>query len=134
MELGATTVIDRSEANLEAAIRDAASGPVDVALDVVGGATFTALIDALRQSGRYSSSGTIAGPRVDFDLRKLVYKDLQLTGATIVAPGTMARIVTLIEQGLLKPLLAETYPLAELARAQQAFMAKTHIGNIVVTM
>ena len=134
LELGATTVIDRNEPDLEGAIREAASGPVDVALDVVGGPTFTALTNALRHAGRYSTSGTISGPMVNFDLRQLVYKDLQLTGATIVPPGTMARIVTLIEQGLLKPLLAQTFPLAELASAQEAFMEKRHVGNIVVVM
>ena len=65
-------------------------------------------------------------------MRQLVYKDLQLTGATIVPPGTMRRIVHLIEDGLLRPLLAQTFPLAELAAAQQAFVAKRHVGNIVV--
>ena len=133
-ELGACAVIDRNEQDLETAIRDHAGGPVDVAVDVVGGTTFMPLINALRQGGRYSSSGSISGPMVEFDLRQLVYKDLQLTGATIVPPGTMKRIVSLIEQGLLKPLLAETFPLARLADAQQAFMAKKHVGNIVVTM
>ena len=134
LDLGAETVIDRNEPDLEAAMRDAAGGPIDVALDVVGGTTFIALIDALRQGGRYSSSGAIAGPTVEFNLRQLIYKDLQLTGATMVPPGTMKRLVGLIEQGLLKPLLARTFPLAELGAAQEAFMAKSHIGNIVVTM
>ena len=91
-----------------------------------------ALINALRQGGRYSSSGAIAGPQVDFDLRQLVYKDLQLTGATIVPPGTMRRLVGLIEQGLLKPLLAQSFALRDLGKAQEAFMLKQHVGNIVV--
>ena len=132
IELGAERVIDRNEANLEQAIRDAAGGSVDVALDVVGGASFMPLIDALRQGGRYSSSGAIAGPLVEFDLRQLVYKDLQLTGATIVPPGTMRRLISLIEQGLLRPLVAQTFPLRELGRAQEAFLQKKHIGNIVI--
>jgi NADPH:quinone reductase-like Zn-dependent oxidoreductase len=131
--LGADTIIDRDSEDLEQAIRDAAGGPVDVALDVVGGASFMPLINALRQGGRYSSSGSIAGPLVEFDLRQLVYRDLQLTGATIVPPATMARLVRLIEQDLLKPLLARSFPLRELAAAQEVFMAKQHIGNIVVT-
>ena len=134
LQLGATTVIDRSQPDLETAIRNAANGQTDVALDVVGGTTFTSLINTLRQAGRYSSSGTISGPMVNFDLRQLVYKDLQLTGATICPPGTMAKIVGLIEQGKLKPLLAETFPLAELGKAQGVFMAKRHVGNIVVEM
>ena len=131
-QLGAEQVIERNEADLEAAIRESAGGAVDVALDVVGGASFMALVNALRQGGRYSSSGSIAGPLVEFDLRQLVYKDLQLTGATIVPPGTMRRLVRLIEQDLLRPLLARTFPLRELGQAQEAFLQKQHVGNIVV--
>ncbi len=130
--LGADAVIDRNEPDLESALRELSGGAIDVALDVVGGPMFGPLIDALRHGGRYSSSGSIAGPRVEFDLRQLVYKDLQLTGATIVPPGTMARLVSLIEQDLLEPQLAAVYPLRDLAAAQQAFLAKRHVGNIVV--
>ena len=131
-DLGADAVIDRNCDDLESEIRECAKGNVDVALDVVGGAGFMPLINALRQSGRYSSSGSISGPMVEFDLRQLIYKDLQLTGATIVPPGTMNRVVTLINQGELKPLLAATFPLKELAKAQEMFMQKSHVGNIVV--
>jgi NADPH:quinone reductase-like Zn-dependent oxidoreductase len=88
----------------------------------------------LRPGGRYSSAGCIAGPLVEFDLRQLIYKDLQLAGATVVPPGTFARIVACIESGKVRPLLAATYPLAELAEAQEAFIAKRHVGNIVVTL
>jgi NADPH:quinone reductase-like Zn-dependent oxidoreductase len=132
LELGANFVIDRNSEDIEAEIREAARGAIDVALDVVGGPTFMPLINALRQGGRYSSSGSIAGPLVEFDLRQLVYKDLQLTGATIVPPGTMQRLVRLIEQNQLRPLLAKTFPLQDLAGAQQTFLAKKHVGNIVV--
>ncbi|MGI9483746.1 MAG: alcohol dehydrogenase family protein [Hyphomicrobiales bacterium] len=133
-ELGAHHVIDRNEEDLESAIVNAAGRNPEVALDVVGGPMFNPLISALRYGGRYSTSGAIGGPSVQFDLRDLMYKDLQMTGATIVPPGTMARIVRLIEQGELKPLLAQSFPLKELAEAQQAFMAKSHVGNIVVTI
>jgi NADPH:quinone reductase-like Zn-dependent oxidoreductase len=133
-QLGADQVIDRNVDNLEQAIRDAIGGAVDVALDVVGGSSFMPLVNALRQGGRYSSSGSIAGPLVEFDLRQLVYKDLQLTGATIVPPGTMHRLVSLIEQDLLKPLLAQTFPLQQLGNAQEAFLQKQHVGNIVVEL
>ncbi len=132
IQLGADTVIDRHEPDIEDAIRDAAAGSLDVALDVVGGPGFMPLINVLRQGGRYSTSGTIAGPLVEFDLRQLVYRDLQLTGATIVPPGTMARIVRLIEQDRIRPILAGTFPLVKLAAAQESFMAKQHVGNIVV--
>ena len=132
-ELGADIVIDRNTDDLEMALRDAVGGPVDIALDVVGAPMFMALVNTLRQGGRYSTSGCIAGPMANFDLRQLIYKDLQLTGATICPPGTMHRVVGMIETGALKPLLAETFELKELARAQKVFMQKQHVGNIVVT-
>ncbi len=131
-DLGAEQVIDRNTPDLEVAIRETNDGPVEIALDVVGGAHFAPLINALRQGGRYSTSGCIGGPLAEFDLRQLVYKDLQLTGATICPPGTMQRVVGMIETGALKPLLAATYPLKDLAKAQEAFLAKSHVGNIVV--
>jgi NADPH:quinone reductase-like Zn-dependent oxidoreductase len=96
--------------------------------------TFMHLINSLRQGGRYSASGAISGPMAQFDLRQMIYKDLQLTGATIVPAGTMQRIVRLIEQRSLQPVLAQTFALRDLAAAQEVFMAKKHVGNIVVTM
>lgn len=132
--LGADYCIDRAQEDLEASIRDCASASVDVALDVVGGNMFMPLVNALRQGGRYSSSGAISGPMVEFDLRQLIYKDLQFTGATIVPPGTMKRVVSLIEQGLLQPMLAKSFALRDLGSAQEAFLKKEHVGNIVVTI
>jgi len=100
----------------------------------VGGAFFAPLVGVLRQRGRYSTSGAIADPVVAFDLRQLIYKDLQFSGATITPPGLFARACRLIETGQLTPQLAASFPLRDLAQAQEAFMAKSHIGNIVVTM
>lgn len=132
--LGVDAVVDRGSDDLEAAIKDAAGGPVEVALDVVGGPMFMPLLQALRHGGRYAASGAIAGPVVEVNLRAFYYRDIQLRGATITPPGTMARLVKLIERGQLRPTLAATYPLRELAMAQEAFLAKQHVGNIVVTL
>lgn len=134
LDLGAGAVVDRNTAGLAAAILDAAGGPVDVACDVVGSGAFEALIEVLKPGGRYSTSGAIGGPQVELNLRDLIYRDLQFTGATVCPPGTFARVVEAIERGVVRPLLAESYPLAELVAAQESFVAKRHVGNIVVTI
>ena len=133
LDLGASAVVDRNSPDLEGEIRAAAAGPLQVALDVVGAGQTPALLKALAHGGRYSSSGAIAGPMIDFDLRWLIYKDLQMTGSTLVPPGTMERMARLIDEGKLRPMLAKTFPLAGLREAQTAFMSKQHTGNIVVT-
>lgn len=105
---------------------------VTVVADVVGGGQFAAVVGCIARGGRYVTSGAIAGPVVDLDLRTLYLRDLTLAGATYSPPGTFADLVGYIERGEIRPLLAAQYPLAQLHMAQQAFIDKKHIGNIVV--
>ena len=132
--LGAEAVLPRAPDNLKAALKEATGrDQVDVVADVVGGGMFAQLLDVLRRNGRYTCAGAIAGPIVEFDLRTFYLKDLVFTGATIVPPGLFADLVGYIERGEIKPLLAATYPLEELRVAQDLFLKKSHVGNIVIT-
>lgn len=131
-EIGAEAVLEREPGDLAAAMQAAiGQGEVDVVADVVGGAIFAQLIEVLRQGGRYTCAGAIAGPIVTFDLRSFYLKDLVFTGATVVPPGLFAKLVGYIERGEITPLLARSWPLGELREAQEAFLQKRHIGNFV---
>ncbi len=133
LELGAVDVVDRASPDLGAALAAASpTGRLDSVADVVGGPMFGHLLAALGRGGHYATSGAIAGAVVDLDLRTLYLNDLTMAGATVCPPGTFARVVTAIEAGHLRPVLAETYPLADLAAAQRAFDAKAFVGNLVV--
>ena len=101
--------------------------------DVVGGPLWPQLVSVLARGGRYACAGAIAGPVVRFDLRGFYLRDLTLVGATVVPPGTFADLAGYIERGEVRPMLAATYPLHDLAAAQEAFLAKRHVGSIVVT-
>ena len=133
--LGADCVIPRGEANFEAAVHAASpDGAVQVVADVVGGSQFPHLLDLLARGGRYVTSGAIAGPMVDLDLRTLYLKDLTLLGATVMPVGIFASLVGYIERQEIRPLLAETFPLDKMADAQNAFLRKQHVGNFVITL
>ena len=105
---------------------------VDVVADVVGGVLWPQLIDAIVRGGRYTCAGAIAGPIVEFDLRMFYLRDLIFTGATVAPPGVFKDLVRYIEKGEIRPLLAATFPLSRFHAAQQAFIDKHHVGNIVV--
>lgn len=133
--VGPDVLLPRNPPDLGRALQDALGrDTVDVVADVVGGPMFPELIEALARGGRYTCSGAIAGPIVDLDLRSMYLKDLTFTGATVVPPGTFGRLVKYVEKGEIRPLLAEVFPLKNLVKAQQAFIAKQHVGNIVVSM
>ncbi len=133
--IGPDAVLPRAPDDLAAELKKAMGrDTVSVVADVVGGETWPQLIDVLERGGRYTCSGAIAGPIVPLDLRTLYLHDLTFTGATVVPPGTFADLVSYIERGEIRPLLAATYRLEDLAQAQEAFIAKKHIGKIVVTM
>ncbi|WP_254429138.1 MULTISPECIES: alcohol dehydrogenase family protein [unclassified Ruegeria] len=127
--LGPDKILPRAPDNLRAALGDE---KITVVADVVGGPYWSNLIDILERGGRYTCSGAIAGPMVDFDLRTFYLRDLTFTGSTVIDPQVMQNLVKYIEAGQIKPALAATYPLEELREAQAAFIAKQHTGNIVV--
>ncbi len=128
--LGADRVLPREPGDLRSALGDEA---VSVVADIVGGPAWPALIDILERGGRYTCSGAIAGPIVEFDLRTFYLNDLTFTGSTVIDEDVMPELVRLIEAGKVKPNLAASWPLEELHAAQAAFIAKKHVGNIVVT-
>lgn len=106
----------------------------DVVLDVVGGARWPALSETLSPDGRYVTSGAIAGPIVELDLRTLYLRDLSLLGSTFQPANVFLDLVRYIEAGEIQPHLAATYPLKDLRAAQEVFLAKTHVGKIGITV
>ena len=128
-ELGPDRILPRAPENLRTALGDER---VTVVADVVGGPYWPQLIDVLERGGRLTCSGAIAGPMVEFDLRIFYLRDLTFTGSTVIDQSVMPELVKIIEAGHLTPVLAGTYPLSELQAAQEAFIAKTHTGNLVV--
>ncbi len=129
-ELGADQVIPR-DADLLAL---SGTHQFDAAVDVVGGNQFPALLQCLKNGGRYGVAGAIAGPIVDLDLRTLYLKDLRLIGCTVLDRAVFSNLIGYIERGEIQPLVAATFPLAAIVAAQQAFLTKQHVGKIVLTV
>jgi NADPH:quinone reductase-like Zn-dependent oxidoreductase len=107
---------------------------VDVVVDVVGGPFWPDLLELLRHRGRLVTAGAIAGPIVELDLRTLYLKDLSLLGCTYQEDEVFENLVGYIERGEIRPTVASTYPLREIVRAQQEFLAKSFTGKLVLVV
>ncbi|MGB5329656.1 MAG: alcohol dehydrogenase family protein [Gammaproteobacteria bacterium] len=126
--IGADEVIDRNADLVAATGRDS----VDVVIDLVAGEAWPSLLDVLRRGGRYATAGAIAGPLVELDVRTLYLKDLTLIGCTFQDDIVFENLVGYIEADEIKPLVAQTFPLNEIATAQEQFLAKKFTGKLVL--
>lgn len=133
LEIGAEAAIARDTPDLPKAVHKATRGePIDVVADLVAGPMFNDLLTILRPEGRYTTAGAIAGPVVQLDLRTMYLKQLQLHGSSQGTRGDFRRIVRLIEEGKLKPIVGGVYKLSDFHRAQSDFTAKQFVGKLVV--
>ena len=126
--VGADHVVDRGE-DLVSAL---GCESVDVVVDLVAGPQWPSLLEVLVRGGRYVTSGAIAGPIVELDVRTLYLKDLALLGATYQKPTVFQDLIGYIERGELRPLVHAVHPLSRIVEAQEEFLAKNFVGKIVL--
>ena len=128
IQIGADKIVFRNSDLLKEIGRDA----VDIVIDLVGGPKWAQLLDILKPGGRYATSGAIAGPIVELDLRTLYLKDLTLYGGTFHSKEVFRNIIKYIEENKIKPLVAKSYPLKEIKKAQLDFLSKKFTGKLVL--
>jgi alcohol dehydrogenase len=126
--LGADILLDRNDDLVKAVGQKS----VDLVVDNVGGTGFPAMLKVLKRGGRLVSSGAIAGPIVDLDMRDMYLKDIRLIGTTAWDEPVFANLVSYIERGEIKSALAKTFPLESIAEAQKEFLVKNHVGKFVL--
>ena len=127
-QIGADQVLTREDDLLDVLGKES----VDVVIDNVAGPGFGIMLKLLRRGGSYVSSGAIAGPIVDLDMRDMYLKDITLIGCTGWDEPVFPNLISYIEKGEIRPLLADTYPLAQIADAQRDFLEKRYTGKIVL--
>jgi len=130
-ELGADMVVVRNEDGsyeLPPSIP-----PIDVVADVVGGAGFQQLVDAVRNGGRIVVAGAVDGPVAAIDLRSIIYRDIDIRGVGgLEGANGVRRVVDLLNAGRLRPRIAAVFPLRGVAAAQEMLSARRHVGRIVI--
>ena len=143
--LGAERAINYREEDFVAAAKEATGGKgLDLILDMVGGDYVQRNIEALAPDGRLVYIAFLGGSKVEVNLLPMMLKRLTLTGSTLrarspefkasIADNLRQKVWPLIEKGEVKPVIAESFPLAEAAAAHGLMESSTHIGKIVLTI
>ncbi len=52
-------------------------------------------------------------------------------GCTFQEDEVFTNLISYIEKNEIRPLVAKTYPLNEIAKAQEEFLSKKHLGKLI---
>jgi NADPH:quinone reductase-like Zn-dependent oxidoreductase len=129
---GAGAVVDRSRGLVVADASAAAPDGYHAVIDVVAGPTVAAGLGLLRPGGCWVVAGALDGWAVDLDVRSLYLANLALAGSTMHTPRVFDLLVDLAREGDVRPVVAATFPLAEVATAQEQLARRAHVGKLVV--
>ncbi len=132
-ELGADVVYDRLEVNFSKEVwRDTGKRGVDLIVDSVGEPLWEGCLRALAVGGRIVSYGGTGGPAVTSDVRVIFWKQLSILGATMGPPEDFRRVMKLVFEGRLTPVIHEVLPLDDTRRAHELLEAGDVFGKLVL--
>ena len=140
--LGADVVIDSDQDKLLAAILAANNGkPVDLVLEMVGGKTFDASLEALAPFGRLITFGmasrtapTPVHPGALMGGTKTItgFWLAHCFGKKELLHDVVVDLFSLVIDGKLKPVIGATFGLSEATKAHEAMLARETTGKITL--
>lgn len=131
--LGADMTINRHEEDWGKVVFEATDRQgVDVVVDNVGAVTFNASLRALKKGGRLLTVGNTSGPRFEIDNRYLFGKHLSILGSTMGSIQEYEKVMDLVFDGALAPLIDTVYPLQEGLAALQRLESGDVSGKLVL--
>ncbi len=133
VKLGADYVVNYRDRDVGEEVKRLTGGRgVDLVLDHVGAATFDVSLKALRRGGKMVSAGVTTGREIKLDIRYLYQNELVIEGSYIYTVGEFYNILKMAEEGRLKPVISEVFPLRDAAEAQRTMEEERQFGKLVL--
>ena len=144
LKLGADRAVNYKAEDFVTETKNATDGAgANLILDMVGGDYIERNYDAAAVEGRVVQIAFLAGtPKASANFAKLMMKRLHHTGSTLrprsnadkaaMVAAIEAKVMPLLREGRIKPLIDSTFPLEKAADAHRRMETSEHIGKIVL--
>lgn len=144
LKLGADRAINYKTEDFVAVTKEFTGGRgVELILDMVGGDYIERNYNAAAVEGRIVQIALLDGIKATVNFAKLMTKRLHHTGSTLrprtnaekaaMVAAIEAKVLPLLAQGRIKPVIDSTFPLHEAVEAHRRMESSQHIGKIVLT-
>jgi NADPH2:quinone reductase len=142
-KLGAARGINYRTEDFAAVVRELTGDiGVDVILDMVGGDYLPREINCLADDGRIAIIALLGGAKGTLDMGQVLKRRLTVTGSTLrprsvafkaaIARQLREKVWPLIEAGDIKPVIYESFPLEQAAKAHALMESSSHVGKIML--
>jgi NADPH2:quinone reductase len=139
--LGFNEVIDSSIEKLGDGVRRITGGyGADIVIDGVGGEVLSEALGALAPGGSLTTLGYSGGRKATIDVTNLIWQRASIQSFVLFTqpPAAWADawnvIVSLLQSGAIKPIVARTFPLAEAADALRYLVEGRPFGRVILTI
>src|SRR5690349_24739952 len=145
LKLGADRAINYKTEDFVAVVKEETNNAgANLILDMVAGDYVDRNYDAAAVDGRIVQIATLNGPKVSVNIAKVMVKRLTHTGSTLrprtnadkaaMVAAIEAKIMPLLREGRVKPLMDSSFPLEKAADAHRRMETSAHIGKIVLSV
>jgi NADPH:quinone reductase-like Zn-dependent oxidoreductase len=131
--LGATNLINYSKEQFADKVMALTGGRgVDVVMEHIGGEVFTQSLQCLARGGIIVTVGAHAGEVVPFDIIPFFRRELRLSGSKNASVLELRKVVGLVADGKLKPVIHKALPLAQAAEGHRVVDSRDFFGKVVL--
>lgn len=132
-DLGADHTINYTDKSFRDEVKSITNGRgADIVIEHVGPAVWTDCMACLAKAGRLVTCGATTGPKVEIDLRFLFMRQLSVHGSYLGSRHELNRILQHVEEGKLRPVVDQVFPLEEARAAHQRMLDREQFGKIVL--
>jgi putative PIG3 family NAD(P)H quinone oxidoreductase len=142
--LGAQILVNYREQDFEKVLADATRGlGADVILDNIGAKYLARNVSALAVNGRLVVIGLQGGAKAELDINAVLRKCAAVIATSLrgrpgaekaaIVAAVREHVWPLIECGQVKPVVHQTFPLAQAPDAHRMLEASTNIGKVLLT-
>lgn len=139
-ELGADHVVDYTKEDLTKWVwarfgkpkRREFAGGVDVVVNFTGGDTWVRSLKMLRRQGKLLTCGATAGFGPKEDIRYIWTFELNIRGSNGWMRDELLKLIKLVQDGSLKPIIYRELPLSEVNEAFRLIEEREVFGKVVV--
>ncbi|EJF05941.1 Zn-dependent oxidoreductase, NADPH:quinone reductase [Thiovulum sp. ES] len=132
-DLGADFVISRKKEDFERVVLEK-FGRVDLVVDHSGKENLQKLINITKWGGKVVIYGATSGYDAQIDLRHIFYRQVSLIGSTMGSKGSLFRVIRLVEQKKLRPVVYKVLELKDAREGHRILESFSPFGKVVLAV